>query len=219
MNIISDGIGDELQGFVGCGESGSSSGRLLITCKSRRSVLRRIRNIPIGLFPQCYSSSVPPWLHRLILLPWVLYGILQRCDLVQTLQREVSWRWRPPSISLMDWKRFTRKSNKPGGRTSRTARTHTHTHTHTHRDTLASWKLVLLPRGTNKTACLCTALPLRPIVWQQQDCPNGFGCNRRALMFFDLWKHGAGRGAQFWNLLFKDLKSDGEGRRGKSIRT
>ncbi len=135
MNIISDGIGDELQGFVGCGESGSSSGRLLITCKSRRSVLRRIRNIPIGLFPQCYSSSVPPWLHRLILLPWVLYGILQRCDLVQTLQREVSWRWRPPSISLMDWKRFTRKSNKPGGRTSRTARTHTHTHTHTQRHT------------------------------------------------------------------------------------
>lgn len=33
-----------------------------------------------------------------------------------TLQREVSWRWRPPSISLMDWKRFTRKSSKPGGR-------------------------------------------------------------------------------------------------------
>jgi len=73
--------------------------------------------------------------------------VLPRCDLTQTLQGEVSWWWCSPSISLMDWKRFTRKSNKRGRRSWRTA---------THKHTLTSWKLALLPRLPNKTACLCT---------------------------------------------------------------
>ena len=74
-----------------------------------------------------------------------------------TLQREVSWRWRPPSISLMDWKRFTRKSSKPGGRgfENDDARGgHTHTHA------LAGWKWVVpLWRNKPDELFMCVATP------------------------------------------------------------
>ena len=135
-----------------------------------------------------------------------------------TLQREVSWRWRPPSISLMDWKRFTRKSSKPGGRgfENDDARGG-----HTHMRWPAGNELSRC-EGTSRTSCLC-ASPHRPrsAVWQQQDCPNGFGCNHTALMVLWPVKRRAGRGgviyffewAEGGNLLFKDSKVSQRGKK------
>lgn len=137
--------------------------------------------------------------HWLILWPWVLRGILQRCDFVQSLQREVSWRWRPPSISLMDWKRFTRKINKPGGRSWRTTRAHTQRHT--------GHFEITSPAVSNKqdNSCMCTAVPR-----QQRDCPNGFGCNHAASMSFDSRGAQLGAARDFGMFLFERLKSVSE---------
>lgn len=119
--------------------------------------------------------------------------ILQRCDLKQTLQREVSWQWRPPSISLMDWKRFTRKSNKPGGRNSR--RTYTHTHARqlkicspglsNKKDSLFIYSRITAPH-------FMTTRRLSKCVWVQLH-----GCSLTCEA--QSWKM-----RTIWNLLFKD---------------
>lgn len=86
------------------------------------------------------------------------YSVLFYTDLI--LQTGVSWRRHPPSSSLMDWKRFTHKSNKPGGRPPEQQ---------THQHVLASWKLVLMLRVKKQAACLGTSLSPH-LDWHQQAC-------------------------------------------------
>lgn len=108
--------------------------------------------------------------------PWMLHAIFQRCDLA----REVRWRWRPISISLMDWKRFTHKSNKPGGRMC------AHTLRHSGHFEITS------PAVSNKQDNLC-------VVFSQTAARNEIAKWVRGLLqrLCD---------SAFWNVLFKAMK-------------
>lgn len=142
-------------GFVPCRESDSGP-RVRSLCVTR--------NIPVDLFS----------VH--ICRPLMLHAIFQRCDLA----REVRWRWRPISISLMDWKRFTRKSNKPGGRMC------AHTLRHSGHFEITS------PAVSNKQDNLC-------VVFSQTAARNEIAKWVRRLLqkLCD---------SAFWNVLFKAMK-------------
>lgn len=78
----------------------------------------------------------------------LLWAISQRCDLVQTLQRGVSRRWRPPhhrSNGLEEIPSQIKQTRWKMPKNLSLSLSHT--------QIFACWKLVILPWATNKTAC------------------------------------------------------------------
>lgn len=165
--------------------------------------------VPVGLFPQCCSSSLPRGLTRPLAdgIIWYFREMWFSADSAERGQLAVA-----PSQHLSNGleeihsqiKQTRRKRLRERRRTRRT---------HTGRLEMSC------PAVKEQGGRVVYVRRPRSAVWQQQDCPNGFGCNHTALMVLWPVKRRAGGGGviSFWggggNLLFKESHRDGKKRR------